>query len=82
MFRRLGESTTRAGRHALRESAVIPSTARAAMVWRQKIGSQKWAYTGAEVTATQNGRLYLTCNDDSPSDNNGKFVVTVEIIRR
>ena len=47
-----------------------------------KIGSQKWAYTGAEVTATQNGRLYLTCNDDSPSDNNGKFVVTVEIIRR
>jgi len=47
-----------------------------------KIGSQKWAFTGAEVTAAQNGRLYLTCNDDSPSDNNGKFVVTVEIIRR
>ncbi len=47
-----------------------------------KIGSQKWAYTGAAVTASQNGRLYLTCNDDSPSDNNGKFVVTVQIIRR
>jgi hypothetical protein len=47
-----------------------------------RIGSQKWAYTGAEMTATQNGRLYLTCNDDSPSDNNGKFVVTVEVIRR
>lgn len=48
-----------------------------------KIGSQKWAYTGdGAVTAAQNGRLYLTCNDDSPFDNNGKFVVTVEIIRR
>jgi len=46
-----------------------------------KIGSQKWAYTGGEVIATQNGRLYLTCNDDSPSDNNGKFVVKVQIIR-
>jgi hypothetical protein len=46
-----------------------------------KIGSQKWAYTGSEVIAAQNGRLYLTCNDDSPSDNNGKFVVKVEIIR-
>jgi hypothetical protein len=46
-----------------------------------KIGSQKWAYTGAGVTAVQTGRLYLTCNDDSPSDNNGKFVVTVRIIR-
>jgi hypothetical protein len=46
-----------------------------------KIGSQKWAYTGASVTAAQNGRLYLTCNDDSPSDNNGKFVVKVQIIR-
>jgi len=47
-----------------------------------KIGSQKWAYTGANVFAAQTGRLYLTCNDDSPSDNNGKFVVTVRIIRR
>src|SRR5215207_1198602 len=47
-----------------------------------KIGSQRWAYTGADVTAAQAGRLYLTCNDDSPSDNNGKFVVTVRIIRR
>jgi hypothetical protein len=47
-----------------------------------KIGSQKWAYAGADVTAAQTGRLYLTCNDDSPSDNNGKFVVTVRIIRR
>jgi hypothetical protein len=47
-----------------------------------KIGSQKWAYTGADVTALQTGRLFLTCNDDSPSDNNGKFVVTVRIIRR
>src|SRR5215204_4001618 len=47
-----------------------------------KIGSQKWAYTGGTVTAAQNGRLYLTCNDDSPSDNNGKFVVKVQIIRR
>jgi len=46
-----------------------------------KIGSQKWAYTGSEMLATQNGRLYLTCNDDSPADNNGKFVVRVEIIR-
>lgn len=46
-----------------------------------KIGSQKWAYTGAEVVAAQNGRLYLTCNDDSPSDNNGKFVVKVQIVR-
>jgi hypothetical protein len=46
-----------------------------------KIGSQKWAFTGAQVTATQNGRLYLTCNDDSPADNDGKFVVRVEIIR-
>ena len=48
-----------------------------------KIGSQKWAYTGdAAVTVTQNGRLYLTCNDDSPSDNNGKFIVSVQIIGR
>ena len=47
-----------------------------------KIGSQKWAYTGGSVTATQNGRLYLTCNDDSPNDNDGKFVVDVQIIRR
>lgn len=47
-----------------------------------KIGSQKWAYTGGNVTAVQNGRLYLTCNDDSPSDNNGKFVVTVQVIRK
>jgi hypothetical protein len=47
-----------------------------------KIGSQKWAYTGTgAVTAAQNGRLYLTCNDDSPTDNNGKFVVKVQIIR-
>ena len=47
-----------------------------------KIGSQRWAYAGADVTAAQTGRLYLTCNDDTPSDNNGKFVVTVRIIRR
>ena len=47
-----------------------------------RIGSQKWAYTGGEVTVLRNGRLYLTCNDDSPSDNNGKFVVTVQIVRR
>lgn len=47
-----------------------------------KIGSQKWAYTGSSVTAQQNGRLYLTCNDDSPSDNNGKFVVTVQVAHR
>jgi hypothetical protein len=47
-----------------------------------KIGSQKWAYTGTDITALQTGRLFLTCNDDSPSDNNGKFVVTVRIIRR
>jgi hypothetical protein len=47
-----------------------------------KIGSQKWAYTGTDVTALQTGRLFLTCNDDSPSDNNGKFVVTVRIVRR
>jgi hypothetical protein len=47
-----------------------------------RIGSQKWAHTGAGVTAAQNGRLYLTCNDDTPSDNNGKFVVTVQIVRR
>ncbi len=48
-----------------------------------KIGNQKWAYTGGgSVTATQNGRLYLTCNDDSPNDNDGKFVVDVQIIRR
>ncbi len=46
------------------------------------IGSQKWAHTGRSITATQSGRLFLTCNDDSPSDNNGKFVVTVTIIRR
>lgn len=47
-----------------------------------KIGPQKWAYAGGEVIASQTGRLYLTCNDDSPFDNNGKFVVTVQIIRR
>lgn len=47
-----------------------------------RIGSQRWAYTGGNVIATQNGRLFLTCNDNSPFDNNGKFVVTVEIIRR
>ena len=46
-----------------------------------KVGSQKWAYTGGGVIAAQNGRLYLTCNDDSPSDNNGKFVVKVQIVR-
>lgn len=46
-----------------------------------KIGSQKWAYNGGSVTATRTGRLYLTCNDDSPSDNDGKFVVNVTIIR-
>lgn len=44
-----------------------------------KIGSQKWAYSGVDVRALQTGRLYLTCNDDSPSDNNGKFVVTVTV---
>lgn len=42
-----------------------------------KIGSQKWAYSGASVRALQAGRLYLTVNDDSPLDNNGKFVVRV-----
>jgi len=47
-----------------------------------KIGSQKWAYTGGSVTAVRAGRLYLTCNDDSPSDNNGKFVVNVQVTRR
>lgn len=47
-----------------------------------KIGSQKWAYAGGSVIALQNGRLYLTCNDDAPSDNNGKFVVTVQVTRR
>ena len=47
-----------------------------------KIGNQRWAYTGESVTALRNGRLYLTCNDDSPSDNDGKFVVTVQITRR
>ena len=48
-----------------------------------KIGNQKWAYTGGgSVTATRGGRLYLTCNDDSPNDNDGKFVVDVQIIRR
>jgi hypothetical protein len=47
-----------------------------------KIGAQKWAYTGADVTAVQTGRLYLTCNDDAPSDNDGRFVVAVRIIRR
>ena len=47
-----------------------------------KIGSQKWAYTGGSVTAAQNGRLYLTCNDDAPSDNDGEFVVDVQVIRR
>lgn len=46
-----------------------------------KIGSQKWAYTGATVTATQNGRLYLTCNDDAPGDNTGEFVAEVTIRR-
>ena len=47
-----------------------------------RIGAQRWAYTGDAMIALQNGRLFLTCNDDSPADNNGKFVVTVEIIRR
>lgn len=48
-----------------------------------KIGSQRWAYNGdGSVTATRNGRLYLTCNDDSPNDTDGKFVVDVQIIRR
>lgn len=47
-----------------------------------RIGSQKWAYTGASVTALRVGRLYLTCNDDTPSDNNGKFVVDVRVTRR
>ena len=48
-----------------------------------KIGSQRWAYNGdGSVTAVRNGRLYLTCNDDSPNDNDGKFVVDVQIIRR
>lgn len=47
-----------------------------------RIGSQKWAYTARSVTALQNGRLYLTCNDDAPSDNNGKFVVAVQVARR
>jgi hypothetical protein len=44
-----------------------------------KIGTQKWAYSEASVRALQTGRLYLTVNDDSPSDNNGKFVVTVTV---
>ncbi len=47
-----------------------------------RIGSQRWAFTGDDVIAAQNGRLFLTCNDNSPFDNDGKFVVTVEIIRR
>jgi len=47
-----------------------------------RIGLQKWAHTGASVTALRAGRLYLTCNDDSPSDNNGKFVVNVQVARR
>jgi hypothetical protein len=46
-----------------------------------KIGSQKWAFNGASITATKNGRLYLTCNDDAPGDNEGEFVVKVKIIR-
>ncbi len=46
-----------------------------------KVGSQKWAYSDGSVTALRNGRLYLTCNDDSPADNNGKFVVKVTITR-
>lgn len=45
-----------------------------------KIGSQKWAFNGGSITATQNGRLYLTCNDDTPDDNEGEFVVNVRII--
>jgi hypothetical protein len=45
-----------------------------------KVGSQKWAYDGRAVIATRNGRLYLTCNDDNPDDNEGEFVVTVTII--
>ena len=47
-----------------------------------KIGTQKCAYSGRSVTAARNGRLYLTVNDDAPSDNNGKFVVTVQVTRR
>lgn len=49
-----------------------------------KIGSQKWAYTddGVSITATRRGRFYLTCNDDSPNDNDGKFIVNVQVIRR
>jgi len=47
-----------------------------------KIGNQKWAYTGESVIVLRDGRLYLTCNDDSPSDNDGKFVVTVQVTRR
>lgn len=45
-----------------------------------KIGLQKWSYSAASVLAVRTGRLYLTCNDESPSDNNGKFVVTITII--
>ena len=45
-----------------------------------KIGSQKWAFNGGSVTATRTGRLYLTCNDDAPDDNEGEFVVTVKVI--
>jgi hypothetical protein len=46
-----------------------------------KIGSQKWAFNGGSVTATSTGRLYLTCNDDAPDDNEGEFVVKVRIVR-
>lgn len=47
-----------------------------------RIGTQKWAYTVASVTALRAGRLYLTCDDNTPSDNNGKFVVNVQVARR
>jgi len=44
-----------------------------------KIGAQKWAYSTADVRALRAGRLFLTVNDDSPLDNNGKFVVKVTV---
>ncbi len=46
-----------------------------------KVDSQKWAYNGRAIVASRNGRLYLTCNDDNPDDNEGEFIVNVRIIR-
>lgn len=44
--------------------------------------AQKWSYGDSRrVTVSQSGTLYLTINDDAPSDNTGKFVVNVQIIR-